>query len=365
MVALCGNLYHSKNIITRVETNIHQQVWPPSTGKKAVQRALRKRPPRVTSYPETMMSRLPDHLDIHLIRILYLLLCEKNVSRVALKLNQPQPSISASLRKLRELTGDPLLVRGARGMVPTQHGESLLKPAKRILEETERLFVPKTAFVPQEEARTFHIAAPDYMNTPFFTEVIARLRRESPKSHIVIHALGPETDYVRLLSDGELDLVIANWDEPPPHLHLSKLFDDPIVCLMRSDCAYAKRTAKDAMTIEDYLSLPHAAPSQILPGYHGTIDSFLEKQNLHRNVVVESAHFRMLPYMVAQTDLVLTAGQQFASFYEKTLSLKSYSVPIKFPPLRFYQLWHERVHQATEHKWLRAQVSAAAKMLAN
>jgi len=116
------------------------------------------------------MSRLPDHLDIHLIRILYLLLCEKNVSRVALKLNQPQPSISASLRKLRELTGDPLLVRGARGMVPTQHGESLLKPAKRILDETERLFVPKTAFVPQEEARTFHIAAPDYMNTPFFTE---------------------------------------------------------------------------------------------------------------------------------------------------------------------------------------------------
>jgi hypothetical protein len=88
---------------------------------------------------------------------------------------------------------------------------------------------------------------------------------------------------------------------------------------MRADCAYAKRTARDAMSIEDYLSLPCRA-SQILPGYHGTIDTFLEKQNLHRNVVVESAHFRMLPYMVAQTDLVLTAGQQFASFYEKLLA---------------------------------------------
>jgi DNA-binding transcriptional LysR family regulator len=66
------------------------------------------------------MSALPQHLDLHLIRILYLLLVEKNVSRIALKLNQPQPSISASLRKLRELTGGPLLVRGARGMVPTQ-----------------------------------------------------------------------------------------------------------------------------------------------------------------------------------------------------------------------------------------------------
>jgi DNA-binding transcriptional LysR family regulator len=89
------------------------------------------------------MSALPQHLDLHLIRILYLLLVEKNVSRVALKLNQPQPSISASLRKLRELTGDPLLVRGARGMVPTQHGESLLAPAKRILDETENLFLKK------------------------------------------------------------------------------------------------------------------------------------------------------------------------------------------------------------------------------
>src|SRR3954454_9969993 len=107
------------------------------------------------------MSRLPSHIDIHLIRILYLLLSEKNVSRVALKLNQPQPSISASLRKLRELTGDPLLVRGARGMVPTQHGESLLNSAKRILDESESLFVNKSPFVPEEAARIFRIAAPD------------------------------------------------------------------------------------------------------------------------------------------------------------------------------------------------------------
>src|ERR1051325_6824318 len=105
-----------------------------------------------------------------------------------------------------------------------------------------------------EQARTFHIAAPDYMNTQFFTEVIARLRRESPKSRLVIHSLVPDVDYVRLLSDGELDLVVGNWDEPPQHLHLSKLFDDPIVCLMRANCAYARRTARDGMTTDDFLT---------------------------------------------------------------------------------------------------------------
>lgn len=309
------------------------------------------------------MSSLPQHLDLHLIRILYLLLVEKNVSRVALKLNQPQPSISASLRKLRDLTGDPLLVRGARGMVPTQHGESLLKPAKRILDEAESLFVRKAPFVPEQAARSFHIAAPDYLDMRFLPNVVAAVRRDSPNSKVVIHSLGPGTDYLRMLSDGEMDLVIANWDEPPAHLHISKLFEDPIICTMRADSPYARRTASDAMTLDDYLGLPHVAPTQMLPGYHGVIDAFLERQGLQRKVAVESPYFGVIPYMLTQTDLVLTTGRQFIRAFEKTLPLKSYSVPLKFPPMRFYQLWHGRVHQSTEHKWLRDLVGSAARAL--
>jgi DNA-binding transcriptional LysR family regulator len=309
------------------------------------------------------MSSLPRNLDLHLIRILYLLLVEKNVSRVALKLNQPQPSISASLRKLRELTGDPILVRGARGMVPTQHGEGLLKPAKRILDEAESLFVRKAPFQPEDAARTFHIAAPDYLDARFLPNVVALLRRGSPGSKVVIHALGPGQDYLRMLCDGDMDLVIANWDEPPAHLHISKLFEDPIICTMRADSPYARRTAPDAMTLEDYLDLPHVAPTQMLPGYHGVIDAHLERLGLQRRVAVESPYFGVIPYMLTQSDLVLTTGRQFIRAFEKTLPLKSFTVPVKFPPMRFYQLWHQRVHQSTEHKWLRDQVSSAARAL--
>ncbi|WP_019142561.1 LysR substrate-binding domain-containing protein [Noviherbaspirillum massiliense] len=309
------------------------------------------------------MSGLPDHLDLHLIRILYLLLTEKNVSRVALKLNQPQPSISAALRKLRQLTGDPLLVRGARGMVATQHGESLLKPAKRILDETAKLFVQKAPFAAQHEARTFHIAAPDYLDSQFLPNVVAGVRRESPKSRLVIHNLGTEMDYVKLLSDGELDLVIANWEEPPAHLHLSKLFEDEIACMMRADSAYALRTGSDEMTVEDYLSLPHVAPSPMMPGYSGVIESYLARQHLQRNVVVESAYFGLIPYMLTRSDLVLTTGRQFMRFYEKSLPLKIFTVPIKFPKMRFYQLWHDRVHHASEHKWLRELIATTARSL--
>jgi DNA-binding transcriptional LysR family regulator len=309
------------------------------------------------------MTQLPDHLDLHLIRILYLLLCEKNVSRVALKLDQPQPSISASLRKLRELTGDPLLVRGGRGMVPTQHGESLKAPAKRILDEVGQLFLQKTPFASMEQSRTFRIGAPDYLDIQFLPNVVARLRRESPKSRIVIHSLGQGVDSIRMLSDGDLDLLIGNWEEPPEHLYLSRLFEDPIVCAMRADSPYAKRTGSGDMTLEDYLSLPHVAPSPTLPGFHGVIDSYLQAQGHERNVVVESAYFSLIPYMLTQTDLVLTTGQQYLRFYERNLPIKTFKVPVQFPPMRFYQLWHERVHQAPEHKWLRDQITQAALSL--
>lgn len=309
------------------------------------------------------MAGLPDHLDIHLIRILYMLLSEKNVSRVALKLNQPQPSISAALRKLRELTGDPLLVRGARGMVPTQHGESLLKPAKQILDETEKLFAQKSAFTPQHAARNFHIAAPDYLDSQFLPAIVAGVRRESPNSRVVIHSLGPDSDCLRQLSDGDLDLVIANWEDPPQHLHMSKLFEDEIACTMRADCAYALRTGCDEMTLEDYLSLPHVAPAQMLAGYSGVIESFLARRGLQRKVMIESAYFGSIPYMLTRTDLVLTTGRQFMKFYEKNLPLKTFRVPVDFPKMRFYQLWHERVHQAPEHKWLREMVGGVAKGL--
>lgn len=309
------------------------------------------------------MFALPVHLDIHLIRILYMLLTERNVSRVALKLNQPQSSISVSLRKLRELTGDPLLVRNGRGMVLTQHGESLLHPARHILEQTDRLFKQKSPFVPEHDARTFHVAAPDYLDSQFLPCVVANLLRASPKSRIIIHSLAPEMDYVRLLSDGNLDLVIANWEEPPQHLHVSKLFDDEIACIMRGDCAYALRTAHDAMTLDDYLSLPHVAPSQMLPGYAGVIESYLSSQNLRRNVVVESAYFALIPSMLTRTDLVLTTGRQFMKSWEKKLPLKSFTSPVKFPTMHFYQMWHERVQHSPEHKWLRELIRSTVRSL--
>ena len=99
-----------------------------------------------------MTSRANHHLDTYLLRVLHTLLVEKSVSRTAIKLGQSQPTISNTLKRLRELTGDAILVRGKTGMVPTERGQELLALAKQGLEVFEKIGAPLAAFAPDSTA---------------------------------------------------------------------------------------------------------------------------------------------------------------------------------------------------------------------
>jgi DNA-binding transcriptional LysR family regulator len=70
-----------------------------------------------------------DKIDLYLIRVLHTLITERSVSRAALRLHSTQPAVSAQLKRLRELTGDPLLVRAGNGMTPTAVALQLAQPA--------------------------------------------------------------------------------------------------------------------------------------------------------------------------------------------------------------------------------------------
>ncbi|MES1163296.1 MAG: LysR family transcriptional regulator, partial [Rhizobacter sp.] len=84
-----------------------------------------------------------DTIDLYLIRVLHTLITERSVSRAAMRLQSTQPAVSAQLKKLRALTGDPLLVRAGNNMAPTETALRLLEPATRVLQDADRLFSPR------------------------------------------------------------------------------------------------------------------------------------------------------------------------------------------------------------------------------
>jgi DNA-binding transcriptional LysR family regulator len=98
-----------------------------------------------------------DKIDLHLIRVLHTVLTERSVSKAAIRLGMYQPAVSASLKRLRELAGDPLLVRSGAGMVPTDAGLRMLAPSASILRAAESMFSDARGFEPSSARQTFRL----------------------------------------------------------------------------------------------------------------------------------------------------------------------------------------------------------------
>lgn len=302
-----------------------------------------------------------DKIDLHLIRVLHTVLTERSVSRAALRLGMHQPAVSGALRRLRELSGDPLLVRSGAGMQPTDAALAMVEPAASILRAAESLFSDARGFDPRTARRPLRIAASAYLDPLFLPRLVAHLKAEAPLCAVEILPLTADTHYHAHLAQGEADVVVGNWPEPPGDLHQSRLFSDEVVCLVGRDHPAVRR----GWSAEDWLAAEHIAPTPTHPGARGVIDAHLDGLGLARNITVRCAHFSLIPAMVAGSLLVLTTGRQFCERYAERLPLAVLPCPVEFPRLVYYQLWHPRTHPSAAGAWLRECIRHVASTLRN
>jgi len=300
-----------------------------------------------------------ERIDLHLIRVLHTVLTERSVSRAAIKLGMYQPAVSASLKRLRELAGDPLLVRSGAGMVPTVAGLRMIEPAADILRSAEVLFSDARAFDPATATHTFSLAASDYLDPLFLPTLVTQIKAQAPHASIDIHPLSRDADYRTHLAQGTVDVVIGNWAQPPDDLHLGRLFGDEVVSLVASHHPAVRR----GWDTEAWLSAEHIAPTPTHPGARGVIDEHLATQGLTRHITARCPHFGLIPAMVAGSLLVLTTGRQYCERYVGALPVTILVPPVKFPRMMYYQLWHERTHASNAGRWLREQVKSVAASL--
>ncbi|MEM1415851.1 MAG: LysR family transcriptional regulator, partial [Myxococcota bacterium] len=96
-------------------------------------------------------------IDLNLLVILSALLETRSVKDAAARVSLSPSATSHALGRLRELLGDPLLVRAGRQLVPTPRAEALRPALERFVREGEAVLRAGEDVAPERLERAFRV----------------------------------------------------------------------------------------------------------------------------------------------------------------------------------------------------------------
>lgn len=287
------------------------------------------------------------NVDLNLLVAFDALIAERSVSRAAARLHLSQPATSAVLARLRELFGDVLLLRTARGMLPTPRALELSVPVKQVLAEINRLVQPLTAFDPARADLTFTLSASDYVEYALLPVLVDYIERKAPGARLEVKAI----DFGLMdkqLESGEVDVCVTSYGNASQDLHGRALYTERLVCVVRRN----HPEVGERITLEQFCRLEHVFAT---PSGGGTfvrlIDAALKGAGRSRKVRLKVPHFLMVPEIIARSDMVAILPERLARGYARKLSILE--PPLKLPGIDIAAIWHERSHTDPAQQWLR------------
>ncbi|MGP9822286.1 LysR family transcriptional regulator [Salinarimonas sp. NSM] len=292
-------------------------------------------------------------IDLNLLVLLDHLIAERNVTRAAAAANLSQPAMSRALGRLRALLHDPILVRGADGLVPTARALTLQPALARTLADVRDLLAPD-AFEPAQWRGRVVISATDHQTIILLPEVIARLAREAPGLDLDVTPLrARELDALR---DGRTHLSFGVAEAPlPPGLLRRALYEDRFVTVMRRE----HPAAAGAWTAADFAELDHVLVTVLGEG-RGFLDDQLARRGLARRLALRLPHFYAAMEVVARSDRVVTLPRTLAIRFAAGLDLAVREPPVDETRFTPTLIWSE-VHDADPAmRWLRDLIAEEA-----
>ena len=255
------------------------------------------------------------------------------------------------MARLREAFGDPLLIPGPRGMLPTARAEALHGPLREALAGLQAAVAATTPFDPAAADATWTIAATDYSGLAVVAPTLARLRSAAPHTRLAIVESAPRR-VAALAQDGAIDLGLQTMDRIDPAMHARKLFDERYVLVARRGHPKLRRRP----SLATFCALEHVLVSPDGGGFSGVTDTALGTLGRQRRVVLSLPHFLGAMSAVASSDLVAMLPQRLAAGRP---DLQTFEPPLQVPGFEMGMVWHERRHRDPGHRWLREQVLAA------
>ena len=293
----------------------------------------------------------PRDVDLNLLLVFDAMLEHRNVTRAGEALNLSQPAMSAAVARLRKVFDDALFVKVGVRMEPTARAQALAETVHAVVETVRTQILRPAAFDPATSAQEFTLVTPDIGEIQFLPALFAVLERDAPGVRLRAVSRTPE-HAGEALARGGADLALGYFpDLKGAGFFQQKLFDNPLVCLVRE--GHPKLT-RGQLKERDYLAARHVV---VRPdGREHVFESHLHRRDVSRNVVLEVAHFMSVLPIIEATDLVATVPRDLARTCERYAKVVVVDSPIPAPSVPIHQFWHRRTHEDAASKWLRAQV---------
>ncbi|MBD8146786.1 LysR family transcriptional regulator [Pseudomonas fluorescens] len=292
-------------------------------------------------------------VDLNLLVILDALLSEQHVTRAAERLHLSQPAVSHALARLRDLLGDPLLVRQGGALIATARALELATPLAEALGQVQALLAPNR-FDPASAKRRFRVAMSDYSAAIFLPGLVRLLRREAPGIDLQIIQASRE-GMVDGVLNGDLDLAAGVFPDMPAELRTTPLFEEHYTCLIDRDSL----PKTGVLDLPAYLSRPH-----VLLEMRGSgtpeIERALAAIRERRHVAISLPHWGVAPQLIQGTDLILTVSSRGLLNIDQA-HLISVPPPFHIPSFAFELAWHARRGGDTGLQWLRGRMQGVLK----
>jgi DNA-binding transcriptional LysR family regulator len=289
--------------------------------------------------------------DLNLLTALNVLLAEGNVSRAAKRLRLSPSAMSRTLARLRETTGDPLLVRAGRGLVPTPRALELRERVDHLVLEAEAVLRPTEKLNLKQIDRVFTLRTSEGFVENFGPDLIARAGKQAPG--VTLRFMQKPNKESGPLRDGSVDLE-TGVVEPmtAPELRVQTLFRDRFVGVVRIG---------HPMSQGEITPASYAAGGHICVSRRGLeigafdeekpIDDALKPLGLERQLVTIVGGFSTALALARASDLIASVPERHTGILRE--GMHSFPLPFATPEFTVSLLWHPRLQADPAHRWLR------------
>lgn len=299
-------------------------------------------------------------VDLNLLLHFDALMSAANVSRAAQLIGISQPAMSAALSRLRQLFGDPLLIRSGHAMTPTERALELHRLFAPLLAQWQQATEEQEGFAPQQALRAFTLLATDYIQFLLLPSLSEAIAREAPGIRLNVLPTNP-IKTLQLLESNQVELAIGHYDDPAESLRTRPLFTEDVVCLLRKGHPALRRP----WTVETYAALEHMKVMSSAAGtFAAALAQGLRSRDLDLKVPLTLSSYLAAPYVAARSDLIATLPRSVAQAIAPSLPLVMLPLPLTVREISIAVYWHQRHHADPAHRWLRERLGTIFAQLA-